>query len=65
MCYPKKSASWIAVEDMCVRVTVVVIDCAVVVVLLLHVMCVIMHLFVSHGCVPCICARWLCLREMS
>lgn len=27
MCYPKKSASWIAVEDMCVRVTVVVIDC--------------------------------------
>lgn len=56
MCYPKKSASWIAVEDMCVRVTVVVIDCAVVL-LLLHVMCVIMHLFVSHGCVPCICAR--------
>lgn len=55
MCYPKKSASWIAVEYMCVRVTVVVIDCAVVL-LLLHVMCVIMHLFVSHGCVPCICA---------
>lgn len=65
MCYKKKkkSASWIAVECMCVRVTVVVLDRAVVP--LLHVMCVIMHLFVSRGCAPCICARWLCLREMS